>query len=162
MREMKRTVLIFNKMLQSAHKNEPFRQSSMAFFVCLLAVVLLYRIQLTMGLFTNPVRPFDFNPTHYPVWFILAYWPYDLALVLIFFLLSWLLSRISYLTQQSRMSPIFKISEVISLHVILFVLLLIHGVHGRLLFDVQTGLDASAIKEAFSGISLMEIIKLID
>jgi len=159
---MKRTVLIFNKMLQSAHKNEPFRQSSMAFFVCLLAVVLLYRIQLTMGLFTNPVRPFDFNPTHYPVWFILAYWPYDLALVLIFFLLSWLLSRISYLTQQSRMSPIFKISEVISLHVILFVLLLIHGVHGRLLFDVQTGLDASAIKEAFSGISLMEIIKLIE
>jgi len=46
--------------------------------------------------------------------------------------------------------------------VVLFILLLIHGIHSRLLFDVQTGLDTSAIKEAFSGISLIETIKLIE
>jgi phosphoglycerol transferase MdoB-like AlkP superfamily enzyme len=127
-----------------------------------LAVVLLYRIQLTIGLFTNPVKPFDFNPAHYSVWFMLTDWPYDLALVLFCFLLSLLLSRISYLTQQGRAFPIFKISGLTSLHIVLFILLLIHGAHGRLLFDVQTGLDTSAIKEAFSGIAFIDTIKLIE
>ncbi len=64
-------------------------QSSFALFICLLTIVFVYRIQLAMGLFTSPVRPFDFNPAHTPVWLMLTYWPYDLALVLFLFLLSW-------------------------------------------------------------------------
>lgn len=137
-------------------------RSSSALFICLLAVVLLYRIQLTIGLFTNPVKPFDFNPTHYSVWFTLTDWPYDLALVLICFLLSRLLSQMSYFTQQCKAFPLFKILGLISLHMVLFILLLIHGVHGRLLFDVQTGLDTSAIKGAFSDISFIETIKFVE
>jgi arylsulfatase A-like enzyme len=137
-------------------------KSSFAFFICLLAMVFAYRIQLTIGLFTKPVRPFDFNPGQHPVWFTLAYLPYDLAFVLICFLLSWLLSRMTYSIKQSKTFPILKISGLVCLHIILMILLLVHGVHGRLLFDVQTGFDYSVLKETFSGISFIETAKLIE
>jgi arylsulfatase A-like enzyme len=51
---------------------------------------------------------------------------------------------------------------LVFLHIVLVVLLLIHGVHGRLLFDVQTGLDTSAVKETFSGLSFIETLKLVE
>jgi phosphoglycerol transferase MdoB-like AlkP superfamily enzyme len=127
-----------------------------------LAMVLVYRIQLTIGLFTNPVRPFDFNPAHHPVWFTLAYLTYDLALVLVCFLLSWLLSRILNFINQGKTFQFLKISGLVFLHIVIVVLLLIHGVHGRLLFDVQTGFDTSVVKEAFSGVSFIETLKLIE
>lgn len=133
-----------------------------ALFIGLLTTVLAYRIQLTIGLFTNPVKPFDFNPTRYPLWLMLTYWPNDLTLVLVFFLLGWLLFRISYFSQQGKVSSIFKISGLVFLQMLLFILFLIHGAHGRLLFDVQTGLDISAIRGAFSDISLTETMKLIE
>jgi len=137
-------------------------ESSFAFFICIFAVILAYRIQLTIGLFTNSVRPFDFNPAHHPVWFILAYLPYDLALVLVCFLLSWLLSRMRFFIKQSKTFPILNILGFAFLHIIIVVLLLVHEIHLRLLFSVQTGLDYSAIMEAFSGVSLIEIIKLVE
>jgi hypothetical protein len=137
-------------------------ESSFALFIGLLAMVFIYRIQLTIGLFTNRVRPFDFNPTQYPVWFTLAYWPYDLAFVFVCFLLSLLLSRVAYLARQGKTFPISKVSGILFLHIVLMILLFIHGVHGRLLFDVQTGFDTSVIKEAFSGISFIETLKLIE
>jgi phosphoglycerol transferase MdoB-like AlkP superfamily enzyme len=137
-------------------------KASFAFFISLLAIVLVYRIQLTIGLFINPVRPFDFNPVQHPPWFTLAYLPYDLSLVLVCFLLSWLLSRMTYFLKQGKAVPMFKISGLIFLHIVLMMMLLVHGVHGRLLFDVQTGLDNSVIKETFSGISFIETIKLIE
>jgi hypothetical protein len=137
-------------------------KASFAFFLCLLTIVFVYRIQLTVGLFTNPVRPFDFNPAHHSAWFTLAYLPYDLAFVLVCILIFWLLSRLTVFMKQSITLTIFKISGLFFLHIVLFILLLIHGVHGRLLFDVQTGLDTSAIKEAFSGIPFIETIKLIE
>jgi len=130
--------------------------------ICLLALTLVYRIQLTMGLFTNRVRPFDFSPAQHPVWFTLAFLPYDLAFVFVCFLLSWLLSRIASFNRQSRTFPILKISGLVFLHIALMILLLIHGVHGRLLFNVQTGFDTSVIKEMFSGISFVETLKLIE
>jgi membrane-anchored protein YejM (alkaline phosphatase superfamily) len=136
-------------------------KSSFAFFICLLAIVFVYRIQLTVGLFTNAVRPFDFHPVQHPVWFTLVYLPNDLAFVLVCFLISWLLSRVAYLARQSKTYPILKISGFVFLHIVLIVLLLVHGVHGRLLFDVQTGFDTSVMKEAFSGISFIETLKLI-
>ena len=137
-------------------------RASFAFFVGLLATVLVYRIQLTIGLFTHPVKPFDFNPTQHPAWFTLAYLPYDLVFVLVCFLLSWLFSRITYLFKQGKAISFSKISGLILLHLVLMMMLLVHGVHSRLLFDVQTGLDISAIKEAFSGISLLKTLKFIE
>jgi arylsulfatase A-like enzyme len=137
-------------------------KSSFAFSICLLAIVLVYRIQLTIGLFTNTVRPFDFHPIQHPVWFTLVYLPNDLAFVLVCFLISWLLSRMAYLARQSKTYPILKISGFVFLHIVLMILLLVHGVHGRLLFDVQTGFDTSVIKETFAGISFIETLKLIE
>jgi hypothetical protein len=137
-------------------------ESSLALFICLLAIVLVYRIQLTIRLFTNTVRPFDFHPAQHPLWFTLVYLPKDLAFVLVCFLISWLLSRMAYLASQRKTYPILKISGFVFLHIVLMILLLVYGVHGRLLFDVQTGFDTSVMKEAFSGISFIETLKLIE
>jgi hypothetical protein len=115
-----------------------------------------------MGLFTNPVNPFDFNPAQYPVWFALAYWPCDLALVVVCFLISWLLFRMLNFINQGKTFQILRISGLVFLHIVLVVLLLIHGIHGRLLFDVQTGFDTSVVKETFSGISFIETLRLIE
>jgi hypothetical protein len=109
-------------------------ESSFALFVCVLALTFAYRIHLTIGLFTNPVKPFDFNPAHHPVWFMLAYLPYDLALVLACFLLSWLLSRMKFGTRQSRIFSTLKISGFVFLHIAIITLLLVHEIH-RLFCD---------------------------
>ena len=137
-------------------------ESSFAFFICLLVLTLVYRIQLTIGLFTNPVKPFDFNPAHTPVWFMFLYFPYDLALVLACFMLPWFLSRIQFPIKQSKTFPILNISGFVLLQIFLIIMLLIHEIHLRLLFTVQSGLDYSAIMEAFSTISLAEVIKLVE
>ena len=138
-----------------------FDESSFAFLISLLALTLVYRVQLTIGLFTNRVRPFDFNPADHPVWFMLAYFPYDLAFVSLSFLLSWLLCRLTYLIHQTKTGEILSISGLVFLQIVLTILALIHGIHGRLLFDVQTGFDTSVIKETVSGISFTETLKLI-
>ena len=137
-------------------------KSSFALFMCLLIMVLVYRIQLTVSLFTKTVRPFDFNPAQHPVWFALAYWPYDLSLVIACFLISWLLSRLLHFIHQGRTFGILNISGLVFLQIILMILVLVHGVHGKLLFDVQTGFDTSVVKEAFSGVSFVETLKLIE
>jgi phosphoglycerol transferase MdoB-like AlkP superfamily enzyme len=135
-------------------------ESSFALFLCLLALTFIYRIQLTMGLFTNPVRPFDFNPALHPVWLMLSYFYLDLPFILICFLLSWLLSRIQWLIKRNKAFPIFKISGFVFMHIVLIIVPLIYRAHLRLLFDVQTGLDYSVIMEAFSNISFIEVMKL--
>ena len=137
-------------------------ESSFALFICLLAIVFVYRIQLTIGLFTDTVRPFDFHPVQHPLWFTLVYLANDLVFVVVCFLISWLLSCMVHLARQSKTYPILRISGFIFLHIVLMILVLVHGVHGRLLFDVQTGFDTSVIKEAFSGISFIETLKLIE
>ncbi len=137
-------------------------KSSFAFLICLLMLTLVYRIQLTTGLFTSRVRPFDFSPTHHPVWFMLGLLAYDLAPVFVCFLFSLLLSRMASFIGQTRTFRILGISGVVFLHIVLMILILIHGIHGRLLFDVQTGVDTSVIKEAFSGISFVETLRLIE
>jgi phosphoglycerol transferase MdoB-like AlkP superfamily enzyme len=137
-------------------------ESSFALFLCLLALTFIYRIQLTMGLFTNPVRPFDFNPALHPVWLMLSYFYLDLPFILICFLLSWLLSRIQWLIKRNKAFPIFKISGFVFMHIVLIIVPLIYRAHLRLLFGVQTGLDYSVIMEAFSNISFIEVMKLIE
>ena len=137
-------------------------ESSFALFLCLLALTFIYRIQLTMGLFMNPVRPFDFNPALHPVWLMLSYFYLDLPFILICFLLSWLLSRIQWLIKRNKAFPIFKISGFVFMHIVLIIVPLIYRAHLRLLFGVQTGLDYSVIMEAFSNISFIEVMKLIE
>jgi phosphoglycerol transferase MdoB-like AlkP superfamily enzyme len=66
------------------------------------------------------------------------------------------------LIKQGKTSQVSKILGLVFLHVVLVILLLIHGVHGRLLFDVQTGIDTSVVQEMFSGISLYETLRLIE
>jgi len=137
-------------------------KSALAFFICLLALTFLYRIQLTVGLLTNAIRPFDFIPTSHPIGFTLVCLPYDLALALGCFLIFWLLSRAQFLVKQSQILSIFKISGVIFLNISLMILFLIHGAHMRLLFDAQTGLDHSIIMEVFLNVSLIELLRFID
>jgi hypothetical protein len=137
-------------------------RSSFAFFICLLALTFLYRIELTMGLLTNPIRPFDFIPPSPPIGFTLACSPYDLALVLGCFSISWLLSRVQFLAKQSQMSSMFKISGLIFLNVSLTILFLIYGAHMRLLFNAQTGLNHSILMEVFLNVSLIELLKFVD
>jgi membrane-anchored protein YejM (alkaline phosphatase superfamily) len=139
-------------------------RSTFAFLTCLLALTLVYRVQLTVGLFTNRVRPFDFSPTYPPVWFALVLLSYDLAFVFLCFLLALLVSRMAAapLIRRSRLFPVLRISGVVLIYTVLILLVLIHGVQGRLLFDVQTGVDTSVIKEAFSGISVTETFKFIE
>ena len=136
-------------------------KSSCAFFVCLLAIVFVYRIQLTIGLFTNAVRPFDFNPAQHAVRVVFSYLPSDLAFVFVCFSLSWLLSRAASFIKESKMVSIVKMSGFIFLHLLLLIVILVHGIHGRLLFDVQTGFDSAVMKEAFSGISLIETLRFV-
>jgi hypothetical protein len=93
---------------------------------------------------------------------MLVYLPYDLALVVVCFVLSWLLSRVQFFVKQGKILPILKISGFVFLHIFLIILLLIHGVHLRLLFGVQTGLDYSTIVEGFSVVSFIEIIKFVE
>jgi hypothetical protein len=64
-------------------KISSFSKSTFAFSICLLAIVLVYRIQLTVGLFTNTVRTFDFDAVLNTLWFSLVYLPNDIAFVLV-------------------------------------------------------------------------------
>ncbi len=137
-------------------------KSSFSLFICILILTSAYRLHLTIGLFTSSVRPFDFNPASHPLGFMLAYWPYDLALALGGFLLSWLLSRIGLLIKQGKIFSFFKISWFVFLNVVLILLLLIHVAHTRLLFNAHTGLDTSMIVETFVNVSVIELTQFAD
>jgi hypothetical protein len=134
---------------------------SFAFLVSLLTLILVYRVLLTTLLFVNPVRPFDFNPASFPSWFMAAYLPFDLAIIVACFLSSWLLSRTRRFLGEGRLVLFLNMLGLFLLNVALFTLAVIHGTHRRLLFDAQTGFDASVLSEAFSGISFGEVGKLI-
>jgi hypothetical protein len=136
-------------------------KAAFAFFICVWVVALVYRVQLTIGLFGSPVRPFDFQPTTHPVWFTLLYFPYDMAFVLASFLLVWGFSQLPFFLKETRIRPTVKVIGVVLLHIALLILILIHGLHGRLLFDSQTGLDLYAIGEGFSNVSFVEVLKMI-
>ncbi len=130
-------------------------KAAFAFFICVWVVALVYRVQLTIGLFGNPVRPFDFQPVTHPVWFTLFYFPYDMAFVLASFFLAWLLSQLPFLLKESKILTTLRVLGLVLLHIALLALILIHGLHGRLLFDSQTGLDLYAIGEGFSNVSFV-------
>jgi phosphoglycerol transferase MdoB-like AlkP superfamily enzyme len=137
-------------------------RSSFAFLVSLLTLALAYRGLLSLGLFTSPIRPFDFSPGSPPLEFTLKYGYSDLALVLAFLLLVWVFSRLQFFPGRSRAFMFFRVTGFIFLHLILFGLLCVHLGHLRLLFDVQTGLDYSIIQEAISSVSTRDILKFLE
>jgi len=136
-------------------------ESSFALFIGILGLTFAYRIQLTKSLFTNSVRPFDVNPACHPIWFVLAYFPYDLSLSLACVLLSWLLSGAHFSIKQSKAFAILKISGFVFSHIILIILPLVHGAHIRLLFDAQTGLNYSMVMEVLLNVSFFELFKFV-
>ena len=163
--------LLDRKIPMNKIKNRPFpsfllrivssSNSTFAFSMCILVLIIGYRIQLTMGLLTNPTRPFDFIPSSHPIGFTLSCLPYDLPLILGCLSISYLPSRVQFLFKQSQILSIFRVSGLIFLNISLMILLLIHGAHMRLLFEAQTGLDYSIIKEVFLNVSLIELIKFV-
>ncbi len=137
-------------------------RSAFAFAICLAVILLTYRIQLTLGLFASSVRPFDFNPGTHPVGFMLSYLPYDLSFVVASFLTFWLISRTTcFLKKSKAFFLILEIFGLFSLHLLMLALLIIHGAHIRLLFDAQTGLDTSMIREVWMNIPFRELLKFI-
>ncbi len=137
-------------------------RSSLAFFVCALAMVLIYRIHLTWALFTRSIRPFDFDPSAHSIWFMVRYLPYDLALLFTCFFLSWVISHVSIPVKNRQIRIFFTILGLIFLHLFLISLLLIHGGHTRLLFEAQTGLSYFVILELFLNVPFIELIKFVD
>ncbi len=136
-------------------------RSSYAFAICLAAILLAYRIQLTIGLFSSSVKPFDFNPGSHPLGLMAVYLPYDIAFILTCFLIFWLLSLASRPFGRTKMSLIIKWVGLISLNLTILALLVIHAAHIRLLFDAQTGLDTAMVREVWFNIPLAELLKFI-
>ena len=136
-------------------------RSSYAFAICLTAILLAYRIQLTMGLLSSSVRPFDFNPGSHLLEFVLTFLPCDLALILGCFLMAWFFSLLPNLFYQFRIARLLNVAGLISLNLVILVLLIIHAAHIRLLFDAQTGLDTAMIREVWLNIPVAELLKFI-
>ena len=147
--------VLFNRIVSSS-------RPSYAFAICLSVILLAYRIQLTIGLFSSSVRPFDFNPGSHPLNFMLTYLPYDLSFVLTCFLLSWLFSWAARSFIRTQMSSVLKITGLISLNLAIFALLILHAAHIRLLFDAQTGLNTAMIREVWMNIPVKELLKFIN
>jgi len=136
--------------------------SSFTFLICVFVLILFYRIQLTWALFTHSIRPFDFNPSTHPIWFMGRYFLSDLVLILFCFLFLWLASHLSKFIKEKRTRTLLTISGYFLLHLIFISLFIIHGAHTRLLFETQTGLNAFVIQELFLNVSWAELIKFVD
>jgi hypothetical protein len=125
-------------------------------------MILLYRVYLTWALFTHSLRPFDFDPSAHPVWFMVRFFPYDLLLLLAGFLISWLFCQVSVLAEKKRTLKFLAVSGLILLYIFLISLFLIHGGHARLLFEAQTGLSHFVLQELFLNVPFGELIKFVD
>jgi len=140
----------------------PLSASCLSFAVCILAIILAYRVQLTLGLLASPVRPFDFNPASFPAWFMIDFWFSDLVVIL---LLSLACCFVFQFEKAMGVAGVKVISRVISLcflHFMILLFVLICEIHLNLLFTVQAGLDASALVEGVANISLLEVSKLLN
>ena len=136
--------------------------SSTALFVSTLLLVLFYRITLTYALLTRPLRPFDYTPTLHPLWFTIRYLLGDFAVVLLAFGFSRMTGLLNSSQEHAKKKGLGEFSACALLHLFLVALVLTHGVHGRLLFEGQTGLDLGAIKEGLANISPTLLFRLIE
>jgi len=133
-----------------------------ALLVSLFAMVFLYRVALTISLFVNDVKPFDFNPKLVPVWFMIGFLPYDLLLIGVIVLLSFAMSRLSRaeaLAARPRLYYGVRIGGIVLTQALLVVLLTVHATHVRLLFEVQTGFEYYVVRELFFTASIAGVLK---
>jgi hypothetical protein len=137
-------------------------RTAFALLAALVALVLAYRIRLTYGLFTHPIKPFDFSPGSHPVRFALAYGYSDLVLILTCFFLFWLLSRARFLLKSRTAFLVFRVAGLALLHLVLGGLLFLHLGHFRFLFDAQTGFDFGVILESVYSVSTIETLKFLE
>ena len=133
-----------------------------AFFVTVLAIVLAYRIQLTWALFTRSVRPFDFNPSAHPIWVMVKYVPYDLMLALSCLLIAWIFTQARVLFKKRTIPLLLVVIGFGLLHILILLLLIIHGAHIRLLFEAQTGMTYFVIQELLLNVPSTELLKFVD
>lgn len=135
---------------------------STALFVSTLLLVLFYRITLTYALLTRPLRPFDYTPTLHPLWFTIRYLLGDFAVVLLAFGFSRMTGLLNSSQEHAKKMDLREFSVCALLQLFLVALVLTHGVHGRLLFDGQTGLDVGAIREGLANISPTLLFRLME
>ena len=138
-----------------------FSRTPFALLMAILAGTITYRILLTLGLFTNPIRPFDFSPGSHPFRFILAFGNYDVAMALACFLLFGGLYA-GRVFVRGRIFPVLQGLGLFLVHLVLFGLLFAHLGHLRVLFDAQTGLDYSVILETIYNVSTRDILKFLE
>ena len=146
---------IFNRLV-SGHR------TAFAFLAALGFLVLAYRMRLTYGLFTHPIKPFDFSPGAHPVKFALEFGNSDLVLILTCFILFWLLSQGRFLLKSRPVFLIFQVGGLALLHLILGGLLFLHLGHFRFLFDAQTGFDFGVILESVYSVSTINTLKFLE
>jgi hypothetical protein len=133
----------------------------MALFLSLFLFTLTYRILLTASLFSESVKPFDFNPSLNGKWFMARYVPYDLIFIISLSIIPFILSRPRPFIQDQTYKRI-KLLGLILLQPILLMVALIYGVHFRLIFAVQTGLNYSILQEVFTNVSCAGLLPFID
>lgn len=134
----------------------------LAFFVCALSIVFSYRIYLSWALFTRTIRPFDFNPSAHPVWFMIRYLPYDLILILSCVILIGFFTWTSNHLFRGYLRRFLSLIGFGMLHLLIFSLLILHGAHIRLLFEAQTGMNFFVIQEFFLNVPWQELVKFVD
>ena len=139
-----------------------FSPSLSALFVCILVMLLVYRIQLTIALFNNPIKPFDFDSTAHNTWFWVRYFPYDVFFLFSFFILICGISRLHLFVRPGTIRSSLKVTGFVLLHLFLLFLPLLHGAHMRLLFDAQTGFSYSILVELFVNVQMAQLATFID
>jgi arylsulfatase A-like enzyme len=137
-------------------------RTSFAFLAALLILVLAYRVRLTWGLFTHPIKPFDFSPSSHPLGFALAFGDSDLVLILTCFFLFGLLGQGRFFLKSRSIFLLFQIAGLALLNLILGCLLFLHLGHFRFLFDAQTGFDFGVILESVYSVSTVDTLKFLE
>jgi hypothetical protein len=137
-------------------------RTAFALLAALVFLVLAYRTRLTYGLFTHPIRPFDFSPGAHPVRFALGFGYSDLFLILSCFFLFLLLSQGRFLLKSRPVFHLFQVVGLVLLHLILGSLLFLHLGHFRFLFDAQTGFDFGVILESVYSVSTTDTLKFLE
>jgi len=137
-------------------------RTAFALLPALVSLVLAYRARLTYGLFTHPIKPFDFSPGAHPVRFTLGFGDSDLFLILSCFFLFLLLSQGRFLLKSRAVFLPFQVAGLVLLHLILGSLLFLHLGHFRFLFDAQTGFDFGVILESVYSVSTIGTLKLLE
>lgn len=127
-----------------------------------MSLVLAYRTRLTYGLFTHPIRPFDFLPSAHPVRFVLGFGYSDLFLILACFIPFLLLSQGRFSLKSRPAFLLFQVARLALLHLVLGCLLFLHLGHFRFLFDVQTGFDFGVILESVYSVSTLHTLKFLE